>query len=130
MPQQYDIIILGAGTTAFAAARIGAAEGKKILLIEQSQIGGTCINWGCVPSKTLIHKAEMYYAARKGEHWGLNLKSGRPDCSTLMQLKRTAVESLRITHYQHELDHTGNIDIHYGRGRHRRRSARGRDSRP
>lgn len=116
MSQRYDLIILGAGTTAFAAARIAAARGKKVLLIEQSQIGGTCVNWGCVPSKTLIHKAEMYHAAHKGENWGLNLKAGRPHCKTLMDLKRTAVETLRNTHYQAELNQTKNLDIHYGRG--------------
>ena len=103
MPQQYDLIILGAGTTAFAGARLAAAEGKKVLMIEQSHLGGVCVNWGCVPSKTLIHKAEMYHAAHKGENWGLNLKAGRPNCQTLMDLKRTAVETLRNSHYQYEL---------------------------
>lgn len=116
MPQKYDLIILGAGTTAFAAARIVAARGKKVLMIEQSQVGGTCVNWGCVPSKTLIHKAEMYHAAHKGERWGLNLKAGRPDCHTLMDLKRNAVETLRDTHYKTELNQTKTLDIHYGRG--------------
>lgn len=116
MPQQYDLIILGAGTTAFAAGRIAAARGKKVLMIEQSQVGGTCVNWGCVPSKTLIHKAEMYHAARKGEEWGLNLIAGRPDCPTLMGLKRTAVETLRDNHYRAEVAKTENLDIHYSRG--------------
>lgn len=117
MPQTYDLIILGAGTTAFAAGRIVAAAGKKVLLIEQSQVGGTCVNWGCVPSKTLIHKAEMYNAANKGKRWGLNLTAGPPHCGTLMGLKQTAVDTLREQHYQHELSHTENMDIHYGRGR-------------
>ena len=117
MPQHYDLIILGAGTTAFAAGRIAATRGKKVLMIEQSQVGGTCVNWGCVPSKTLIHKAEMYHAARKGERWGLNLSAGRPDCATLMELKRTAIETLRDSHYKAEVTRTKNLDVHYGRGR-------------
>ena len=117
MPQRYDSIILGAGTTAFAAGRVLAAKGKKVLMIEQSLLGGTCVNWGCVPSKTLIHKAEMYHAARRGERWGLNLSAGRPDCSTLMSLKRDAVENLRNHHYQHEISHTENLDVHFGHGR-------------
>ncbi|MCW8858315.1 MAG: FAD-dependent oxidoreductase, partial [Deltaproteobacteria bacterium] len=117
MPQQYDIIILGAGTTAFAGARIAAAEGKKVLMVEQSHIGGTCVNWGCVPSKTLIHKAEMYHGARKGESWGLNLRAGYPDCGTLMPLKTQAVETIRQTHYQQELDNTENLSLIKGRGR-------------
>jgi mercuric reductase len=117
MPENYDIIILGAGTTAFAGGRLAAASGKKVLMIEQSQLGGVCVNWGCVPSKTLIHKAEMYQAARKGEDWGLNLQAGNPDCATLMGLKSLAVKTLRDTHYQHELDHSENLSVRYGRGR-------------
>ncbi len=117
MPQDFDIIILGAGTTAFAGGRLAAALGKKVLMIEQSQLGGVCVNWGCVPSKTLIHKAEMYQAARKGEDWGLNLRAGKPDCATLMKLKRSAVETLRETHYQYKLDHSKNLEVLYGRGR-------------
>jgi mercuric reductase len=117
MAHEFDIIILGAGTTAFAGARIAAAAGKKVAMVEQSRIGGTCINWGCIPSKTLIHKAEMYYAARKGMRWGLNLHAGSPDCGTLMPLKEAAVDTIRTTHYQHELKNTANITLVNGRGR-------------
>ena len=117
MTHEYDIIILGAGTTAFAGARIAAAAGKKVAMIEQSHIGGTCINWGCIPSKTLIHKAEMYYAAHKGMRWGLNLQAGAPDCGTLMPLKEAAVETVRTTHYQQELDDTAGMTLLRGRAR-------------
>ena len=116
MPQDFDIIILGAGTTAFAGGRLAASHGKKVLMIEQSKLGGACVNWGCVPSKTLIHKAEMYQAARKGKYWGLNLQAGVPDCSNLMELKQAAVETLRTSHYQQELDHSENFELLHGRG--------------
>ena len=111
MPTSFDMIVLGAGSTAFAGARIVAAAGKKVLMIEQSHLGGTCVNWGCIPSKTLIHKAEMYHGARKGESWGLNLKAGYPDCGTLMPLKQKAVVTVRETHYQREVDQTKNITV-------------------
>lgn len=117
MQNDFDIIVLGAGTTAFAGARIAAAAGKKVAMIEQSQPGGTCVNWGCIPSKTLIHKAEMYYAARKGMHWGLNLHVGPPDCKTLMPLKDAAVKTIRATHYQQELDSTEGLTLIQGHGR-------------
>lgn len=117
MPVQYDIVILGSGTTAFAAGRLGAARGAKVLMIEQSHLGGTCVNWGCLPSKTLIDKAESYHAARRGQRWGLNLHAGDPDCDTLMQLKNEAVNTVRETHYQHELDNTPNLEVLSGHGR-------------
>ncbi len=111
MPHHPDILILGSGTTAFAAARLAAAQGKKVLMVEQSHLGGTCVNWGCIPSKTLIDKAEMYHAARRGMNWGLNLTAGKPDCDTLMSLKRQAVETVRESHYQYELENTPNLEV-------------------
>lgn len=116
MPTPFDIIILGAGTTAFAGARMAAAAGRKVLMIEQSHLGGTCVNWGCIPSKTLIHKAEMYHGARKGESWGLNLRAGSPHCGTLMPLKQKAVVTVRDTHYQREVNHTENLTVLHARG--------------
>ena len=59
----------------------------------------------------------MYYAARKGMRWGLNLHAGAPDCGTLMPLKAAAVETIRTTHYQHELDNTKGITLIRGQGR-------------
>ena len=117
MSHEYDIIILGAGTTAFAGARLAAAADKKVLLIEQAQPGGTCVNWGCIPSKTLIHKAEMYYAARKGMRWGLNLHAGAPDCGTLMPLKEEAVRTIRQDHYQREVQNSEKMHLIHGRGK-------------
>lgn len=117
MTPQPDVLILGSGTTAFAGARLAAARGARVLMIEQSHLGGTCVNWGCVPSKTLIDKAEMYHAARRGEAWGLNLTAGRPDCKTLMELKREAVETLRESHYQFELENTPHLEILRGHGK-------------
>ena len=117
MPECYDLIVLGGGTTAFAGARTAAAAGLKVLMLEQSELGGVCVNWGCVPSKTLIHKAEMYHAARKGEKWGLNLRAGAPDCGTLMPLKERAIETIRISHYQHEVDTTEGLTAIRAAGR-------------
>lgn len=116
MPHNPDILILGSGTTAFAGARLAASRGAKVLMVEQSHLGGTCVNWGCIPSKTLIDKAEMYHAARRGKSWGLNLTAGKPDCATLMGLKKRAVDIVRESHYQHELEHTPNLEVLRGHG--------------
>ena len=117
MAMPHDIVILGSGTTAFAAGRLAAAKGLQVLMVEQSHLGGTCVNWGCIPSKTLIDKAEMYHAARRGASWGLNLQAGKPHCPTLMRLKNQAVKTLRESHYQHELESTPNLHVVRGHGR-------------
>ncbi|MBW2520970.1 MAG: NAD(P)/FAD-dependent oxidoreductase [Deltaproteobacteria bacterium] len=94
-----DLVIIGAGTTAFAAAKHASQQGARVLMIEQAKVGGTCINWGCVPSKTLIHKAELYHAARRGERYGLNLSAGLLSCPDLMNAKQKAVDRVRQHNY-------------------------------
>ncbi|NIQ92870.1 MAG: NAD(P)/FAD-dependent oxidoreductase, partial [Desulfuromonadales bacterium] len=117
MSVTHDIVILGSGTTAFAGALQAASEGAKVLMVEQSHLGGTCVNWGCIPSKTLIDKAQDCFAARRGPTFGLNLEAGLPDCRRLMEVKREAVATLRREHYQEVLDSEPNIRILRGHGR-------------
>ena len=57
MADKHDIVIVGSGSTAFAAALRAQSLGARVLMIEKSVLGGTCVNWGCIPSKTLIHAA-------------------------------------------------------------------------
>jgi len=55
MFHDHDVIVIGSGSTAFAAALRAQSLDAKVLMIEKSVLGGTCVNWGCIPSKTLIH---------------------------------------------------------------------------
>ncbi len=117
MSAPYDFVILGSGTTAFAGALKGAEMGAKVLMVEQSQLGGTCVNWGCIPSKTLIAKAEMRFEARRGEPYGVNLREAPPDCVRLMRSKQDAVDVLRRESYQKVLEANPLIDVLRGHGR-------------
>lgn len=113
----YDLIILGSGSTAFAAAVRAASFGKRVLMVEHAHLGGTCVNWGCIPSKILIDKAQWYFSARRGEPWGLNLSAAFPDCRRLMEAKQHVVETLRQEKYQNVLDENPLIDVRRGHGR-------------
>ncbi|MDH3997545.1 MAG: NAD(P)/FAD-dependent oxidoreductase [Desulfuromonadales bacterium] len=114
---KHDLVILGSGTTAFAAALRASELGAKTLMIEQGKLGGTCVNWGCVPSKTLIHKAALYYSARRGSEYGLNLSAATVDGPDLMNSKRYAVDQVRREHYQNVLETDPNIEVLYGHGK-------------
>ncbi|MFO7982558.1 MAG: NAD(P)/FAD-dependent oxidoreductase [Desulfuromonadales bacterium] len=116
MSSSYDLVVLGSGTTAFAGALHAVGDGASVLMVEQSQLGGTCVNWGCIPSKTLIDKAEDYFAARRGPSFGLNLDTAPPDFKRLMEVKRQAVTILRREHYQDVLDNEPNIHVLRGHG--------------
>jgi len=117
MTARYDIVILGSGTTALAGALAAAQRGARVLMVEQSELGGTCVNWGCVPSKTLIDKAQSYFEAQRTAAFGVNLKAGRPDCRRLMAAKLAAVETVRRESYQKVLDANPSIGILRGHGR-------------
>src|SRR5215471_7621790 len=61
---RYDLAVLGAGSAGFSAAITAAEQGAQVALIGRGTIGGTCVNIGCVPSKTLIRAAETLHNAR------------------------------------------------------------------
>jgi mercuric reductase len=117
MSALHDLVILGSGTTAFAGALRAAEEGARVLMVEQSRLGGTCVNWGCIPSKTLIDKARGYFEARRGVRFGMNLTAGPPDCERLMAAKTEAVETLRRDRYQKVLEAHPGIEVLRGHGR-------------
>src|SRR5512141_2945460 len=75
-----DLIIIGSGSTAFAAALRATHHGARVLMFEKSVLGGTCINWGCIPSKTLIHAALLRHEALLGSRLGV---TGDGDGSTI-----------------------------------------------
>jgi mercuric reductase len=99
MSEEHEIIILGSGSTAFAAALRAQAQGARPIMIEKSALGGTCINWGCIPSKTLIHAALFRHQAELGIKLGLGTGIDSLDFSRLDAHKFAVVEELRQTKY-------------------------------
>lgn len=67
----YDLIILGTGAGGSVAAHISANLGKRVAIVEPHEMGGECPNWGCVPTKALLHAAEIYDAAKHGQQFGI-----------------------------------------------------------
>lgn len=60
---EYDLIVIGAGGAGSTAAGNAAEMGKHVALIERDKLGGTCLNYGCDPTKTLLHTASVFYHA-------------------------------------------------------------------
>jgi mercuric reductase len=117
MSNNHDLIILGSGSTAFAAALRADALGARVLMIEKSALGGTCINWGCVPSKTLIHAAQVHHETCRGPEFGLGDLPGSIDSPMLMAHKENVVRHLRQTRYLHVLDSVPGLTLLKGSGR-------------
>jgi dihydrolipoamide dehydrogenase len=69
--QQFDIVVLGGGSAGYAAAIRSTQLGKKVALIEKDKVGGTCLHRGCVPTKAMLHSAEVADEAREAEKYGV-----------------------------------------------------------
>lgn len=96
---QWDLIVLGGGSAGFAAAIRAAEAGKTVALVEGETIGGTCVNVGCVPSKTLIAAALTRARTVQTPFDGLGLTAGALDFAAVVRQKQALVEELRQAKY-------------------------------
>ncbi|MEW5982334.1 MAG: dihydrolipoyl dehydrogenase [Acidobacteriota bacterium] len=79
MANQYDVIIIGAGTGGYPAAIRASQLGMKVAVVErQKSLGGTCLNWGCIPTKALLEHAHALKIAQSAKEWGLVLGDQTP----------------------------------------------------
>jgi len=95
----FDLAILGAGSAGFAAAIKGAELGARVALIEGGTLGGTCVNVGCVPSKTLLRAAETTHRRTHHSFAGVASSDGSPDWTAIKSQKDALVTDLRTSKY-------------------------------
>src|SRR5215813_4573478 len=112
-----DLLILGSGSTAFAAALRAQEMGKKSLMIEERMLGGTCVNRGCLPSKNLIEAAKLVYDARQPRYPGIAPRDTQLDFGQLIAQKDEVIASYRDKKYQSIIGESQEIDVVYGRAR-------------
>lgn len=112
----YDAIIVGAGQAGGPLATALAGTGWKTALIEQEHVGGTCINEGCTPTKTMVASARVAYLARRASDYGVRTGPISVDMRVVRQRKRAIVESFRNSS-QHRLENTAGLDLLLGQAR-------------
>jgi dihydrolipoamide dehydrogenase len=83
----HDIVILGGGSGGYACALRASQLGLSVVLIEQDKLGGTCLHRGCIPTKALLHAAEVADTAREGEHIGVHSTFNGIDMTKSMNTK-------------------------------------------
>jgi pyruvate/2-oxoglutarate dehydrogenase complex dihydrolipoamide dehydrogenase (E3) component len=111
--EQYDAIIIGAGQAGGPLASALAKAGKRTALIERSYVGGTCINRGCTPTKTMVASAETAYRARHAADYGVKAGPVSVDMAAVRRRKQSVVEDFRHSS-ENRLEHTDGMDLIYG----------------
>jgi pyruvate/2-oxoglutarate dehydrogenase complex dihydrolipoamide dehydrogenase (E3) component len=91
---KYDAIILGTGQAGLPLAYALAGRGS-VAIVEKGNIGGTCINTGCTPTKTMVARAQVAHYARNGERWGVSTTGVRVNLDTIVAQKNKVVENAR-----------------------------------
>ncbi|QEY21652.1 mercury(II) reductase [Psychrobacillus sp. AK 1817] len=103
----YDLLIIGSGGAAFSAAIKAIEYGAKVGMIERGTVGGTCVNIGCVPSKTLLRAGEINHLAKSNPFIGLQTSAGEVELAPLVKQKNELVSELRNQKYVNLIDKYG-----------------------
>jgi pyruvate/2-oxoglutarate dehydrogenase complex dihydrolipoamide dehydrogenase (E3) component len=110
---KYDAIIVGSGQAGNPLAHRLADLGWSVALIEMKYLGGTCINVGCTPTKTMVHRAQVAHYARNAARWGVNASNVSVDLARIIAQKDEVVLSFRGGQ-QKQLDKRPNLRLHRG----------------
>lgn len=95
MSGKYDLLIIGAGPGGYVAAKKAARLGMSVLIIDKKEIGGTCVNRGCISTKALIHSAMLYHDMRECEKFGLTAENVTFDLQKIYEYKDQSASAMR-----------------------------------
>jgi pyruvate/2-oxoglutarate dehydrogenase complex dihydrolipoamide dehydrogenase (E3) component len=112
---EYDICVIGAGSAGLVAASAANRSGARTALIERDLFGGECLHSGCIPSKTFLHSANLYYTMKTAGQYGLPVcHAGPPDLGKVMGHVRSVIDT--ITRYENaETYQKQGIDVYVGK---------------
>jgi dihydrolipoamide dehydrogenase len=92
--EEFDVAIIGAGSGGYVAAIRAADLGKKVVIIEHREIGGTCLNRGCIPTKALLKIAEVYTSAKESKSFGITVENVSFDPNAIQKRKDAVIRRL------------------------------------
>ena len=114
MADTYDLIVLGSGPGGYVAAIRAAQLGLKTAIVERENLGGICLNWGCIPTKALLRSGEMLHHMRHADSFGLIAGEVKPDLAKIVARSRAVAKQLNqgVTHLMKK----NKIAVHMGEG--------------
>ena len=90
----FDLIVLGSGPGGYVAAIRAAQLGQKVAIVEREELGGICLNWGCIPTKALLKSAQVFSYLSHAEDFGINVKDANADFSAVVKRSRAVAEKM------------------------------------
>ena len=92
---KYDIIVIGSGPGGYVAAIRASQLGKKVAIVEKTELGGVCLNWGCIPTKALLKSAQVYTYCKNAAHYGVAVEGDvKPDFEKIVARSRTVADTM------------------------------------
>jgi pyruvate/2-oxoglutarate dehydrogenase complex dihydrolipoamide dehydrogenase (E3) component len=114
--QQYDAIVIGSGQAGTPLSMAMAKAGMRTALVEREHVGGTCVNEGCTPTKTMVASGRVAYLARRAADYGVQAGAISIDLQKVRQRKRDIVDSFR-NGSQSRIEKTPNLELIFGEAR-------------
>ena len=94
MADAYDLVVLGSGPGGYVAAIRAAQLGMKTCIVERDQLGGICLNWGCIPTKALLRTSEIYHLMHRLGDFGLSADNISFDAAKVVARSRAVAKQL------------------------------------
>ena len=92
--QSFDVVVIGAGPGGYVAAIRASQLGQKVAIIERENLGGICLNWGCIPTKALLRSAEVFHLMRRAKEFGLSVQGVSYDLDAVVARSRGVAKQL------------------------------------
>lgn len=116
MIKSYDLLVIGAGSAGFNAARVAAGLGKRVAIVDGAkELGGLCILKGCMPSKTLLYSTEILHLAQNGKTFGLKIPGASADMKSLQARKKTIIGE--FARHRNQALENGKYDVYRSHAR-------------
>ena len=90
----YDLIVIGSGPGGYVAAIRAAQLGLKTAIVEKENLGGICLNWGCIPTKALLKSAQVFEYLNHAADYGITVSGGKADFSAIVKRSRGVADGL------------------------------------
>src|SRR6267378_3923416 len=91
---QYDLIVIGSGPGGYVAAIRASQLGMKVGVVEKAELGGICLNWGCIPTKALLKSANVFEYLQHAADYGVIVKDASPDMAGMVKRSRGVADGM------------------------------------